>query len=210
MNTNPITQLEQFRLEVYHSFDHRADATMEVLDALTGNTSARSVVELSLAPDFRRTYSSVYAAIGACFTIAKPEHRRRREQTLLRLIAAHLTPPQPRKFWLFGMDATAIPRIFAPTLPDRGFVHCANPIGGNKPITHRPSVLAAGVLARQAAWRGPRLDRALALAADCDAGDGNPSRRGPSRHAAWRTHGCPFTTICASRSRIAATASPPS
>jgi len=43
---NPITQLEQFRLEVYHSFDHRADATMEVLDALTGNTSARSVVEL--------------------------------------------------------------------------------------------------------------------------------------------------------------------
>ena len=144
MNTNPITQLEQFRLEVYHSFDHRADATMEVLDALTGNISARSVVELSLAPDFRRTYSSVYAAIGACFTIAEPEHRRRREQTLLRLIAAHLTPPQPRRFWLFGMDATAIPRIFAPTLPDRGFVHCANPIGGNKPITigHQYSLLA--------------------------------------------------------------------
>jgi hypothetical protein len=167
MNTNPITQLEQFRLEVYHSFDHRADATMEVLDALTGNTSARSVVELSLAPDFRRTYSSVYAAIGACFTIAKPEHRRRREQTLLRLIAAHLTAPQPRKFWLFGMDATAIPRIFAPTLPDRGFVHCANPIGGNKPITigHQYSLLACLPDKRPGvdpAWIVPLLWRRIA------------------------------------------------
>jgi hypothetical protein len=144
MNTNPIAQLEQFRLEVYHSFDHCADATMEVLDALTGNTTARSVVELSLAPNFRRTYSSVYAAIDACFAITKEEHRRRREQTLLRLIATHLTPPQRRKFWLFGMDATAIPRIFAPTLPDRSFVHCANAIGGNKPITigHQYSLLA--------------------------------------------------------------------
>ena len=99
MNTNPITQLEQFRLEVYHSFDHRADATMEVLDALTGNTSARSVVELSLTSGFRRTYSSVYAAIGECFTITKPEHRRRREETLLRLITAYLAQSQRRKFW---------------------------------------------------------------------------------------------------------------
>ena len=144
MNTNPITQLEQFRREVYHSFDHRPDAAMELLDALTGNTAARSVVELSLAPGFRRTYSSVYAAIGACFTITKAEQRRHREQTLLRLIAAHLAQSQRRKFWLFGMDATAIPRIFARTLPDRGFVHCANPIGGNKPITigHQYSLLA--------------------------------------------------------------------
>ena len=102
------------------------------------------MVELSLAPDFRRTYSSVYAAIGACFTITKPEHRRRREETLLRLIAAYLAQSQRRKFWLFGMDATAIPRKFARTSPDRGFVHCANPICGNKPITigHQYSLLA--------------------------------------------------------------------
>jgi hypothetical protein len=117
---------------------------MEVLDALTGNTSARSVFELSLTSGFRRTYSSVYAAIGECFTITKPEHRRRREEMLLRLIAAYLAQSQRRKFWLFGMDATAMPRIFAQTLPDRGFVHCANPIGGNKPITigHQYSLLA--------------------------------------------------------------------
>jgi hypothetical protein len=117
---------------------------MDVLDALTGNTSARSVVELSLAPDFRRTYSSVYAAIGECFTITKAAQRREREQTLLRLIAMRLARPPRHKFWLFGIDATSVPRVFAPTLPDRGFVHCANPIGGNKPITlgHQYSLLA--------------------------------------------------------------------
>ncbi len=182
MNTNPITQLEQFRQEVYHTFDHRADAATELLDALTGNITARSVVELSLAPSFRRTYSSVYVAIGACFAITQPEDRRRREQTLLRLIAAHLAPPERRKFWLFGMDATAIPRIFARTLPDRGFVHCANPIGGNKPITIGHQYSLARVLARQVARGGPGLDRALALAAHPDAGDRAASRRSPSRH----------------------------
>ena len=144
MNTKPSTQLEQFRLAVYHSFDRRADATMELLDALAGNRQARSVVELSLAPDFRRTYSSVYAAVGECFMVTEPAHRREREQTLLRLIAVRLARPRWRKFWLFGIDATSVPRVFAPTLPDRGFVHCANPIGGNKPITlgHQYSLLA--------------------------------------------------------------------
>ena len=144
MNTKPCTQLEQFRLAVYHSFDRRADATMELLDALAGNQHARSVVELSLAPDFRRTHSSVYAAVGECFTITKAVHRREREQTLLRLIAVRLARPPRRKFWLFGLDATSVPRVFAPTLPDRGFVHCANPIGGNKPITlgHQYALLA--------------------------------------------------------------------
>jgi len=144
MKTNTSTQLEQFRLAVYHSFARRADASMELLDALTGNTTAGSVVELSLAPGFRRTYSSVYAAVGECFIVTKAAQRRHWEQLLLRLVALRLAPPSRRKFWLFGIDATSVSRIFAPTLPDRGYVHCANPIGGNKPITlgHQYSLLA--------------------------------------------------------------------
>ena len=166
MNTKPSTQLEQFRLAVYRSFDRRADATLELLDALASNRQARSVVELSLAPDFRRTYSSVYAAIGACFTVTKPAHRRAREETLLRLIAVRLARPPRRKFWLFGSDATSVPRVFAPTLPDRGFVHCANPIGGNKPITlgHQHSLLAylpAKLPGGEPAWIVPLIWRRI-------------------------------------------------
>lgn len=166
MNTNTTTQLEQFRSAVYHSFARRADASMELLDALTGNTTARSVVELSLAPGFRRTYSSVYAAIDECFSITKAEQRRRREEALLRLVALRLAPPRQRKFWLFGIDATSVPRIFAPTLPDRGYVHCANPIGGNKPITlgHQYSLLAYlpdKLLGSEPAWIAPLIWRRI-------------------------------------------------
>ena len=139
---------------------------MELLDALAGNQQARSVVELSLAPDFRRTYSSVYAAIGECFTITQAAQRREREQTLLRLIAVRLARPPRRKFWLFGIDATSVPRVFAPTLPDRGFVHCANPIGGNKPITlgHQYSLLAYlpdKLPGSEAAWIVPLIWRRI-------------------------------------------------
>ncbi len=55
-----ITPLEQFRLEVYDWFPHRADALMDLLDAQSSTTAARSVVELSLNPLCRREYSSVH------------------------------------------------------------------------------------------------------------------------------------------------------
>jgi len=62
-----LRQLEQFRLQVYDSFDYRADALMDLIDAIASNTAARSVVELSLNPQFRREYSSVYDAIDQFF-----------------------------------------------------------------------------------------------------------------------------------------------
>ena len=68
-----ITQLEQFRQRVYQSFDLRADATMELIDALSSNTTARSVVELSLSPYFHRHYSSVNDAISNFFNASSPQ-----------------------------------------------------------------------------------------------------------------------------------------
>ncbi|MGB0387359.1 MAG: hypothetical protein ACPGWR_21270, partial [Ardenticatenaceae bacterium] len=64
MNITVATDpLHQFRQEVYKSFEYRRDALMELLDALTSNRNAQSVVELSLSPLFRRQYSSVFDAI---------------------------------------------------------------------------------------------------------------------------------------------------
>ena len=143
-----LRQLEQFRLQVYDSFDHRPDALMDLIDAIASNTTARSVVELSLNPHFRREYSSVYDAIDHFFQASSPEQaaveRRQKEQDLMRIIVQTLPVPQGRSFWLFGMDATSVARQYAPTLPDRGFVYQPNPIAGNKPVTigHQFSVLA--------------------------------------------------------------------
>ena len=40
-----LSILAQFRNDVYSWFSHRADALMDLLDALSSNTTARSVVE---------------------------------------------------------------------------------------------------------------------------------------------------------------------
>jgi len=43
-----VPLLTQFRETLYQNLDNRADAILELLDALSSNRDARSVVELSL------------------------------------------------------------------------------------------------------------------------------------------------------------------
>ena len=142
------TQLEQFRQELYESFPGRSDGLMDLLDALSSNTHARSVIELSLSSLFRRGYSSVHDSIDVFFEATDAgraeEERRAQEERLMRLIVGQLPLPQQRKWRLFGIDVTSAPRPFARTLQDRSFVHRPNPIAGNKPVTigHQYSVLA--------------------------------------------------------------------
>ena len=132
-------QLKQFRQELYEAFDLRRDALMDLIDALSSTPDARSVVELSLNPFFRRQYSSVHDAIAHLFQRSEPEkadeERRAWEQKWARLIANYLPRPQQRPFWLFGTDVVPIPRPFSPTLAERMFVYQPNTVKGNKPIT---------------------------------------------------------------------------
>lgn len=143
-----MTQLEEFRQAMYDNVLRRIDASMDLLDALSANTTARSVVELSLNGPFRRGYGSVYTAIGALFQpdpfSSIPQRRRVYDKELLGLLAPYLSEPQQRPFHLFGLDVTPLPRPFARTLEDRGFVHQPNTIRGNKPIAigHQYSTLA--------------------------------------------------------------------
>ncbi|MCP4696877.1 MAG: hypothetical protein GY862_08525 [Gammaproteobacteria bacterium] len=61
---NPaIRQLQNFRQELYNLIPKRADAAMELIDSLSSDTEAGSVVQLSTNSLFRRTYNSVYDAI---------------------------------------------------------------------------------------------------------------------------------------------------
>ncbi|MCJ7557578.1 MAG: transposase [Gammaproteobacteria bacterium] len=128
-------QLEQFRQQAYQNFNNRADTLMDLVDALSSNTSASSVVELSLNPVFRRSYTALYKSVA----IAEPG-----EEDLARLVAAHLPRPSRFPFWLFGVDVTSQPRPFSRTLADRSMVYQPNPIKGNKPVTvgHQYSTVA--------------------------------------------------------------------
>lgn len=129
------THLTQFRQELYQNFNNRADTLMELVDALSSNPAARSVVEYSLTPCFRRSYSTVFKALAEMSWDA---------QSLARLLAPYLPRPQQRPFWLLGVDVTPQPRPFAYTLPDRSMVYQPNMVKGNKPVTigHQYSTVA--------------------------------------------------------------------
>jgi len=127
MTTKTCTnRLEQFRKEVYQTFNNRADALMDLVDAICSSPNARSVVEYSLTPCYRRSYSTIFKAI---------DEIELDDLATARLLAPYLPRPQQRSFWVLGTDVTPQPRQFARTLPDRGMVYQPNPIKGNKPVT---------------------------------------------------------------------------
>jgi hypothetical protein len=129
--------LQQFREQVYQNFNNfkRTDTLMDLVDALSSNTTARSVVELTLNPQFQRTYSALNKALAVDSLSDKQ---------LARLAAKTIAAPQERKFYLIGSDVTSNPRPYAETLRDRGFVYQPNTIKGNKPIAigHQYSFVA--------------------------------------------------------------------
>lgn len=140
-------QLKQFRQQLYSSLAYRGDTIMDLLDALSSNTTAKSAVELSLNPLFRRGYGSIYDGIQqfsqSVGVETTAEERRAQEQQLMQLIGSYLPTPQQQKYWLLGVDVTPAPRRFADTLTDRGYVYHPNTIAGNKPVTigHQYSAL---------------------------------------------------------------------
>lgn len=141
-------KLEQFRIDLYEVLPYRRDTLFDLLDALSSNTTARSVVELSLSPFFRREYSSITDGIDNFFQATsvekEAEERQEWEQKLVRIVVPYLPQPQKRKFWLFGIDVTPQPRPFAKTLADRTYIYQPNTLKGNKPVNIGPqsSVLA--------------------------------------------------------------------
>ncbi len=135
---DPLAPLVQFRQDVYALFPNNRDSLMDLLDALSGNTTAQTPVELCEHPLFRRGYSALYKAIVQFFVPSSPEkastERKLLRQSLLKAVAPLIQAPTGRAFHLFGLDTTPIPRPFAKTLEDRTYIHQPNTIKGNKPI----------------------------------------------------------------------------
>ena len=101
---------------------------MDLVDALSSNIQARSVVELSENTSFRRDYTSLFKAVAEY----QPEEA---IKNLAQLAAPYLPQPVQRPFWLLGVDVTPQSRPYAFKLEDRGYVYQPNPIKSNKPIT---------------------------------------------------------------------------
>lgn len=128
-------ELKAFRTNIYNFFPSRRDAAMELVDSLSSNTHAKSVVELSLNPLHRRNYCSITRAIDEYYVDASVAEKQQQNKQLTKILSECCPPLQNRHYHLFGLDCTSQARIFSKTLADRGVVHAPNPILGNKPIT---------------------------------------------------------------------------
>jgi hypothetical protein len=112
MDNTPQCPLQQFRQEVYHTFSQRADAFMDLLDALTQATQVESPVALSLSSAFRRRFSSVYDTLA---------HGGIEMDGLRSLLYRHHTDIcQPLAgYQVYAVDNTLEPRPAAECLPER-------------------------------------------------------------------------------------------
>lgn len=124
MNLNIFNE---FRHQVYACFESAADALFDLADALLTEPSARSLVELSLAPCFRRRWPSVYEAL---------EDGRINQEQLRQVLtcAASGLQEQGQRMWI-GVDASSIARPQSPTAADRSSLYVPNLPESEKPVT---------------------------------------------------------------------------
>jgi hypothetical protein len=107
--------LDTLRHNVYHCcFTRGGDALFDLADALLTDPSARSFIELSQAPSFRRSWSSLYEAL---------EDGRIDRGALLREFITLMPSRFLRGRLVLGLDTSPILRPEAHTAPDRTFVH---------------------------------------------------------------------------------------
>jgi hypothetical protein len=134
---------------------------MDLVDALCSNTTASSVVELSLNPAFRRSYTALYKGIAEAELA---------EDCLATLLGPHLPIPERFPFWLLGVDVTSQPRRFSRTLRDCSMVYQPNQIKGNKPITIGHQYSTVALLPEKATtavpWIGPLATERVESPAD--------------------------------------------
>lgn len=148
-NNQLIAQFQDFRQKIHKCFSSCNDACMDLLDALSGNTDANSIAELSLNPLFQRSYNSIYKAIKESFNTEKEdknddEDKIDKSSELIRAVSQLIEKPQQRPFYLFATDTTPHPRPYAKTLVERGYIYQPNTVKGNKPINigHSYSLLS--------------------------------------------------------------------
>lgn len=116
-------RLRAFRHKSYMLIGNGKDALFDLLDAVLVSRSVYSFAELSVAPVFRRQWSSLYEALQD----SKPPR--------LEWMGLYIEQmPRDERVVLAG-DHTAWSRLQAETLRERTYEHQATPLSGGKPVT---------------------------------------------------------------------------
>lgn len=142
-----IDSARTFQKELLNRFSSRSYTSLQLVEALAHAAKPTSVVELSQEAPFQRSYSTINKVLnefGAESLVTKEINEGGTVKTIKRIdptLFSKITRPFSalfvemlpqevnRKFRLFALDVTPIPRIHAHTLDDRSYVHQANQIG---------------------------------------------------------------------------------
>lgn len=143
--TNYLEALRQFRQSIYESFPYRRDSLLDLLDAFSSNDRARSTVELSLNPCFRRQYSALYKGIAAAYLESDYPVCSLEAYQQGAVLLNTLPSPTQLPYPVFGLDETPNERVYARCLSDRQNIHRSTPVAAQRPVSegHNYSVLAA-------------------------------------------------------------------
>lgn len=120
-----LNTLQEIRQQVYSCYQQSQDALFELTDALSSETSAHSLPELSLSPFFRRKWASVYEAL---------EDGKIDEHRWTTVWTTALVAQQEGPVWI-SVDSTSIPRPEAATSADRGMIYLPNLPHATKPVS---------------------------------------------------------------------------
>ena len=121
--SSPLARLAAFRAELHACFTRRADALLELGDALLcAQTPLPSLPHLSLEPVHRRGWGSTYAALARSEVDA---------ERLRDLLAGSLPAADPP---VFAVDVTTWPRCDAECSPERGYYYHPSRHSPGQPI----------------------------------------------------------------------------
>jgi hypothetical protein len=122
MPTSPLVRLGAFRDQLHACFPRRADALLDLGDALLCAETVPSLPHLSLEPAHRRGGGSTYAALAS---------GRVQVERLRDLLAGCLPDADPL---VFAVDVTTWPRCDAECSPERGYYYHPSRHSAGQPI----------------------------------------------------------------------------
>jgi len=121
-----LARLQGFRAGLYGCLTRRADALVDLADALlSAPTPVASLPHLSLEPAHRRGWGSTYAALA---------HGRIDADRLRDLLVGCLPAADPLSPLVFAVDVTTWPRCDAECSPERGYYYHPSRHSAGQPI----------------------------------------------------------------------------
>jgi DDE superfamily endonuclease len=122
MPASPLARLGTFRTELHACCTRRADALVDLADALLCAPAVPSVAHLSLEPAHRRGWGSAYDALAS----GRVDTERLRD-----LLVGYLPDADPL---VFAVDVTTWPRCDAECSPGRGYYYHPSRHSAGQPI----------------------------------------------------------------------------